>query len=102
LNKEGSKIDDCFDHWSVVTPKHIPELGNLGPVGGRREWTVCTAGMLSAHDTRFALLVFYGKHVMSSAGRFIDWMCGNYCCFWCVVKVMRALSSQIIPGPLVS
>ena len=63
---------------------------------------LCTVGLLSAHDVRFALLVFYGKHVMSSGGKFIDWMCGNYCCFWCVVRVMGALSSQIIPGPLVS
>jgi len=54
---------------------------------------------LSAHDVVFALLVFCGSHVISSAGKFIDWMCGNYCCFWYVVKVMGALS-QIIPGPL--
>jgi len=57
---------------------------------------------MSAHDVGFAVLVFGGKHVMSSAGKFTDWMCGNYCCFWCVVKVMWALSSQIIPGPLVN
>jgi len=67
LNKEGSKID-YFDHWSVVIPKHISELGNLGSVDGRSE--LFTAGLMSTHDVRFALLVFDGKHVMSSAGKF--------------------------------